>query len=78
MGCHLLNSPWPGVIKLIPAREILIIDILAGGTGKPLTLFYSVSYLLLFNDQRSRGIPVASSKKRPMYVDVYMYCKAGA
>ncbi len=27
LGCHLPNSPWPGIIKIIPARECLISDI---------------------------------------------------
>jgi hypothetical protein len=29
-GCHLLNSAWPGIIKLVPARESLVSDIRAG------------------------------------------------
>jgi hypothetical protein len=29
-GCHLPNSPWPGIIKLFPARESLASDIPAG------------------------------------------------
>jgi hypothetical protein len=28
--CHLPNSPWPGIIKIIPARECLISDMPAG------------------------------------------------
>jgi hypothetical protein len=35
------NSPWPGIIKLFPARESLVSDILAG-EGKNDKLFYSV------------------------------------
>jgi hypothetical protein len=30
LGCHSANSPWPGIIKLFPARESLISDIPAG------------------------------------------------
>jgi hypothetical protein len=26
-GCHEPNSPWPGIIKLFPARESLVSDI---------------------------------------------------
>jgi hypothetical protein len=37
-GCHLPNSPWPGIVKLFPARESLLSDVLAGD-GKPLTFF---------------------------------------
>ncbi len=43
-GCHLLikkNSIWPGIIKLFPARESLVSDILAGD-GNTANLFYSV------------------------------------
>ncbi len=29
-GCHQLNSPWAGIIKLFPARESLVSDIPAG------------------------------------------------
>ncbi len=35
------NSPWPGIIKLFPARESLVGDIPAGD-GKTANLFYSV------------------------------------
>jgi hypothetical protein len=42
-GCHLPNSPWPGIIKLFQARESLVSDIPAGD-GKTLTFFYSVRY----------------------------------
>jgi hypothetical protein len=37
-GCHLPNSPWPGMILLFPARESLVSDIPAGD-GKIITLF---------------------------------------
>ncbi len=37
-GCHLPNSPWPGRIKLFPARESLVCDITAGD-GKLANLF---------------------------------------
>jgi hypothetical protein len=30
LGCHLPNSPWPGIIKLFPARESSVSDIPAG------------------------------------------------
>jgi hypothetical protein len=40
-GCHLLNSPWAGIIKLFPARESLVSDTPAGD-GKIANLFYSV------------------------------------
>ncbi len=40
-GCHLPNSPCPGIIKLFPARESLVSDIPAG-QGKRLTFFYSL------------------------------------
>jgi hypothetical protein len=29
-GCHLLNSPWRGIIKLFPTRERLVSDIPVG------------------------------------------------
>jgi hypothetical protein len=29
-GCHSTNSPWPGIMKLFLAREILVNDIPAG------------------------------------------------
>ncbi len=37
-----MNSPWPGLIKLFPARESLVYDIPAGD-GKIANLFYSVN-----------------------------------
>ncbi len=40
-GCHLPNSPWPGKIKLFPARESLVNDIPARD-GKTVNFFYSV------------------------------------
>jgi hypothetical protein len=40
-GCHLPNSPWPGIIKFFPARESLVSDIPAGD-GKTAHFFYSV------------------------------------
>jgi hypothetical protein len=42
-GCHLPNSPWPGIIKLFPARGSLVSDIPAGD-GKISNLFYSVPW----------------------------------
>ncbi len=42
-GCHLPNSTWPGIVKLFPARESLVSDILAG-ERKTANLFYSVFY----------------------------------
>ncbi len=38
-GCHWPNSPWPGIIKLIPARESLVSDI-PTGDGKNDNLFF--------------------------------------
>jgi hypothetical protein len=43
-GYHLPNSPWAGKIKLFPARESLVSDILAGD-GRIANLFYSVCIL---------------------------------
>ncbi len=40
-GCHLPNSPWRGILKLIFARESLVRDIPAL-EGKTANLFYSV------------------------------------
>jgi hypothetical protein len=37
----LTNSTWSGIIKLFPARESLVSDILARD-GKRITFFYSV------------------------------------
>jgi hypothetical protein len=37
-GCHKPNSPWPGIIKLFPARESLVSDNPAGD-GKIANLF---------------------------------------
>jgi hypothetical protein len=37
-GCHLPNSPWPGMIKLFPVRESLVNDVPAG-EGKIAGLF---------------------------------------
>ncbi len=42
--CHLPNSPWPGIIKLFPARGSLVSDISARD-GKTANLFYSVDRL---------------------------------
>ncbi len=39
-GCHLPNSLWLGIIKLIPARKSLVNDIPAGD-GRTANLFYS-------------------------------------
>jgi hypothetical protein len=44
LGCHKPNSPWPGKIKLFPARESLVSDIPAGD-GKICNLFYSDTVL---------------------------------
>jgi hypothetical protein len=46
MGCHLPNSPWPGRIKLFPARDSLVSDTTAGDgkTGKQLTFFLLCIY----------------------------------
>ena len=41
LRCHQSNSPWPGIIKLFPARESLVSDI-PTGDGKISNLFYSV------------------------------------
>jgi hypothetical protein len=46
-GCRLPNSPWPGIVKLFPARESLFSDVLAGD-GKTVNLFYSVAYRFLY------------------------------
>ncbi len=45
-GCHLLNSAWPGIIKLFPARGSVVSDIPSGDAGKPQTFFYSVQKFL--------------------------------
>jgi hypothetical protein len=37
------NSPWPGIIRLFPARESLVSDIPAGDR-KNAKLFYSVHH----------------------------------
>jgi hypothetical protein len=37
-GCHLPNSPWPGIIRLFPARGSLVSSILSGN-GKTANLF---------------------------------------
>jgi hypothetical protein len=37
-GCHLPNSPWPGIIKLFPAREVWLVTSRLG-TGKTITFF---------------------------------------
>ncbi len=41
-GCHWPNFPWPGIVKFFPARESLVSDIPALGTGKSINFFYSV------------------------------------
>jgi hypothetical protein len=43
-GCHLPNSPWPGISKLFPARVSLVSDIPAGD-GKNDNLFLQCSRL---------------------------------
>jgi hypothetical protein len=50
-GCHLPNSPWPGIIKLFPARESLVSDIPARD-GKIIDLFLQCILYLLFLDPR--------------------------
>jgi hypothetical protein len=40
-GCHLQNSPWPGIIKVFPASGSLVDDMRLG-TGNPRPFFYSV------------------------------------
>jgi hypothetical protein len=40
-GCHLPNSPRPGIIKFFPARESLVSDIPAGD-GKSYNPFFTV------------------------------------
>jgi hypothetical protein len=44
-GCHWPNSPWPGMIRLFPARERLVSDILAGA-WKIANLFFTVYYYM--------------------------------
>jgi hypothetical protein len=39
-GCHLPNSPWPGIIKLFPASGNLVSD--TSGDGKTTNLFFTV------------------------------------
>ncbi len=53
-GCHLSNSPWPGIIKLFPPREILVSDIPAGD-GKTANLFLQckTQSASIFSDSRS-------------------------
>ena len=41
-GCHLPNSPWPGIIKYFPAKESLVCDI-PPGDGKIANLFLQCS-----------------------------------
>jgi hypothetical protein len=45
-GCHQPNSPWLGIIKLIPARESLVSDIPAGD-GKIGNLFFGVEIIAI-------------------------------
>ncbi len=40
-GCHLPNSPWPGIIKLFPARGSLVNDI-PSRDGKTANIFFTV------------------------------------
>ncbi len=40
-SCHLPNSPWKGITKILSASESLVGDIPSGG-GKTANLFYSV------------------------------------
>jgi hypothetical protein len=42
-GCHLQNSPWPGIIKPFLARESLVSDI-PTGDGKMDNLFLQCTY----------------------------------
>ncbi len=42
-GCHLPNSPWPGIIKLFPPRESLVSDI-PTGDGKTANLLLQCEY----------------------------------
>ncbi len=60
-GCHLPNSPWPGIMKLFPARESLASDIPAGD-GKIAYLFYSVS--LNFATSFLQRDPLSIKKKQ--------------
>jgi hypothetical protein len=39
MSPHQLNSPWPGISRLFPARESLVSDIPARKMGKSVTFF---------------------------------------
>ncbi len=41
LGCHLSNSPWPGIVKLFPASGSLVSDI-PSRDGKTANLFCSV------------------------------------
>jgi hypothetical protein len=59
---HQPNSPWPGIIKLFPARESLINDIPAGD-GKNYNIFYSTimtSHLIV--DSKTEAIYHMRSK----------------
>jgi hypothetical protein len=51
-GCHLSNSPWPGLIKLFPARIVTS----RLGTSKSLAFFYSVHScsLLVYSEHVSK------------------------
>jgi hypothetical protein len=46
-GCHLPNSPWTGIIWLLPFRESLVSDIPVGD-GKPLKLLPSREWLVSY------------------------------
>ncbi len=55
LRCHLLNSPWTGIIKLFPARGSLVNDIPAGDR-KMANLFYSADDLAAMPGNRKSGL----------------------
>jgi hypothetical protein len=47
-GCHQPNSPWPGIVKLLPAEESLVSDIPAGD-GEIGNLFLQCTLYIICN-----------------------------
>ncbi len=71
-GCHLPNSPWSEIIKLIPARESLVNDIAAGDV-KTANLFFTVYSLLYCAVVLNLHIPARKSYPYRYYNFVHHY-----
>jgi hypothetical protein len=72
-GCHLPNSPWPGIIKIFSARESFVGDIPAGGWKIVNSVPASLQYWLLRLHEENPNIPVLLRYDLQRYISCTAY-----